>query len=458
MVYGINDTVAAISTPRGIGAIAVVRLSGKESFLIAERIFRGSKSVGSLKHSTAIHGYIYSPKTKDKLDEVILTKFVAPHSFTGEDIIEISCHGGHYVVQEILNLLFKNGARPATPGEFTKRAFINGKMDLVQAESIADIINAQTKESLKLSSSQLEGELSKRLYKIAEDLKKQLVLLEVELDFSEEDLEFADGKTILKNVDNLLIEVDNLLNSFEYGKIIRQGANTVIVGKPNVGKSSILNRLLQEERAIVTELPGTTRDSLEESLDIDGILFKITDTAGLRETEDLIERHGINQTEKKINQADIILYVLDVSKPIENDDVDKLEKLRETTKSIAVLLNKIDLCADVKNDVLSAHENITKISAKTGEGFKSLEKSLTNFVINQKSTETQIVSKVRHRNILVKTKDSLLHAKEALANSLPSEFVAADLKAALDTIGELTGQITTEEILNEIFSDFCIGK
>ena len=458
MVIGINDTIAAISTPKGIGAIAIVRMSGEKSFAIADKIFVGRQSISQLGHSVAIHGFIFSPANHEQLDEVILTKFVAPNSFTGQDLIEISCHGGIYIVNEILNLLLENGARLAEPGEFTKRAFVNGKMDLVQAESVADIINAQTKESLKLSVSQLEGLLSEKLGKIAEKLKKQYILLEVELDFSEEDLEFADRKEILDNVDNLLTEVDKLLSSFKYGRLIRQGVNTVIVGKPNVGKSSIMNRLLQEERAIVTKVPGTTRDSLEESIDIKGILFKVTDTAGLRDTNDIVEKYGIRQTKKKISQADIIVYVLDVTEKITDKDVDKFHKMKRQNDKVIVIYNKVDLLPHHEKDTFFAKEEAINVSAKTGKGFETLERKLLFLAQREKISETQIITKVRHRNILQKAKEFLGCAKKSLENKLPSEFIAADLKSALDTIGELTGQVTTEDILNEIFSQFCIGK
>jgi tRNA modification GTPase len=457
MIFANSDTIAAISTAKGIGAIAVVRLSGIKSFTIADKIFRAKKSVKELGHSMAIHGHIYFPQTNEILDKVILTKFSSPFSFTGDDMIEISCHGGIYIVNEIMNLLLENGARLAAPGEFTKRAFINGKMDLVQAESVADIINAQTKESLKLSSYQLEGILSEKLGYIAEELKKQYMLLEVELDFSEEELEFADRKHILTNVDNLLVEVDKLLSSFKYGRLVRQGVNIVIVGRPNVGKSSIMNRLLDEERAIVTEVPGTTRDSLEESIDIEGILFNITDTAGLRETTDIVEKEGISKTNKKISQADIILYVLDINEALNKKDVDKFCELKKT-KTIVPIFNKTDLCSDLKKVVFGDEKKDVKLSAKTGFGFDFLQEKLLSLVTSEKPVDAQILTNTRHRNILDQTKNFLLHVKKSLKANLPSEFIAADLKSALDTIGELTGQVTTEDILNEIFSEFCVGK
>ncbi|NOY60897.1 MAG: tRNA uridine-5-carboxymethylaminomethyl(34) synthesis GTPase MnmE [Calditrichaeota bacterium] len=464
MIKSLNDTIAAISTARGVGAIAIVRLSGKESVQIADKIFRGKRKLQNLEPARAAFGKIIQRKNDDTvdqveiLDEVIVTKFNAPHSFTGEDIVEINCHGGVYVAQEILNLLLANGARIAEPGEFTKRAFINGKIDLVQAESIADIINAQTRTSLELSVSQLSGELSEKLKSLRNALKKQCMLLEIELDFSEEDLEFAGRDTLLVDLEKLLTEVNSLLDSFQYGRIIREGAHTVLVGRPNVGKSSILNRLLEDDRAIVSDIPGTTRDSLEESLDINGVLFKITDTAGLRETKGQIEKEGVKRTRKLIEDADILVYIFDATLFHKDKSLAEFEELRRkhSDKKILTIMNKIDLVKDVEK---FDSKGSLKISAKTGFGFNALQEQLVHLVIGgHNNLENTMIAKVRHRDILRRARDYLENAKKSLSSNLSSEFVAFDLRAALDAIGELTGQVTSEEILDDIFANFCIGK
>lgn len=464
MIKSLNDTIAAISTARGVGAIAIVRLSGKESVQIADKIFRGKRKLQNDEHAHAAFGKIIHRKNDDAvnkvevLDEVIVTRFNAPHSFTGEDIVEINCHGGAYVAQEILSLLLAHGARIAEPGEFTKRAFINGKIDLVQAEAIADIINAQTRTSLELSVSQLSGKLSEKLKSLRNALKKQCMLLEIELDFSEEDLEFAGRDILLVDLEKLLTEVNSLLDSFQYGRIIREGAHTILAGRPNVGKSSILNRLLEEDRAIVSDIPGTTRDSLEESLDINGVLFKITDTAGLRETKGQIEKEGVKRTRKLIEDADILVYIFDATLFHKDKSLAEFEDLRRkySDKKILTVMNKIDLVKDVEK---YDSKGSLKISAKTGFGFDALRQQLVHLVIGDKSNlENTMIAKVRHRDILRRARDYLENAKKSLSGNLSSEFVAFDLRAALDAIGELTGQVTSEEILDDIFANFCIGK
>lgn len=454
-----QDTIAALSTPVGVGALAVVRLSGEKAFDICDKIFRGKKTVNELEHSYAQFGRVVDPSMADlKIDDVVVTKFKAPQSYTGENIVEISCHGGNYVVQKILAALIAAGARTAQPGEFTRRAFLNGKLDLLQAEAVADVIHSQTEKSLALSSSLLAGELSKKLDKISQELRTQCSLLELELDFADEDVEFADRTLIKENVDNLLISVDSLLNSFDYGKLIREGVNTVIVGKPNSGKSSLLNLFLKEERAIVTEIPGTTRDSLEESVDIGGIFFKIIDTAGLRETNDVVELAGIERTKKLIFNADIILYVVDLTAENFEEDVDNLKSLQKKEGTVVVVLNKIDLANSAKLPSFDRHLPLVRISAKTGEGFQSLENLLIETVDKKEHSVGFVITKTWHKEILLRTKEYLVHAKNSLAQNIPSEFTAADLRAALDCIGELTGKITAEDLLNDIFSKFCIGK
>ena len=466
-IPSIKDTIAAIATPRGVGAIAILRMTGDRSEAILEEFFKGTKSLSAAPPNTIIPGYLFRTREKkETLDRVIVLKFKAPHSYTGEDIYEIHCHGGLCVVQEALSLLVENGARIAEPGEFTRRAFLNGKMDLIQAEAVAEIINAQTRESLKLSFSQHSGILSEELKALKNALIRQCSLLEIELDFSTEDIEFADRREIEKEVDETILEVERLIQSYKYGRILREGVHAVIAGRPNVGKSSILNRLLEEDRAIVTEVPGTTRDSIEESLDIDGILFKITDTAGLRETADKVEKMGVQRTMRLLENADIVLFVIDSSKELNEDDlnlfknIDAIYTAQETQYIIAC--NKSDLAEKIDMTVLQQRfpsNNALKISAKTGDGFDDLKKRMKESIFGEGYDSNGIfVSKLRHKKELEKAKECLENARESLANNLSPEFISLDVRGALNHLGEITGEVTSQDILTEIFSSFCIGK
>ncbi len=461
IMNSLNDTIAAIATAPGKGAIAVLRLSGHKSVQIAQSIFQSKINLHALDAGRAVYGKIVSSESNTELiDTVLVTKFVAPHSYTGQDIVEISCHGGPFVTQEILHLLLQNGARAAEPGEFTKRAFINGKLDLLQAESVADIIDAQTRASRRQSQAQLSGVLSERILLLKEQLKKQLVLLEIELDFSEEEIEFADRDLVGQQMSELEFEIDNLLNSFEYGKILREGVHLVLAGKPNVGKSSVLNRLLQEDRAIVSETPGTTRDVIEESLDIKGMLFKISDTAGLRLARDEIESEGVNRTKRILSNADIILFIIDGSKPIDHEDKEALDMIRSISNDKYILLiNKNDLPkAEIDAKFEHQFDKVCSISAKTGDGFETLETTLVDSATRDDVESLVAINKVRHRDALLKTREFLQHAQDSLKNNLSPEYVSMDIRAALNSLAELAGEVTTDDILNDIFSSFCVGK
>jgi tRNA modification GTPase len=461
-----TDTIVAVSTARGVGAIAIVRMSGSESLKTAARFLQGKRDFSTHQPGKAFHGYFVHPNDNDFriIDEVVALRYLAPESYTGEDMVEIFCHGSPLITREIVHACIEGGARLADPGEFTKRAFLSGKMDLLQAESVADLINAQTLHGLRYSISELTGILSERLIDLRELLKKKCAYLELELDFSDEDVEFLQRDDLLRDIDSALHEIESLIKSFTFGKLVREGAHTVIVGKPNAGKSSILNRLLQQDRAIVSHVPGTTRDHLEESLDIDGYLFRVTDTAGLRQTDDPIENKGVQRTESLMKSADIILLIVDISESLENEDVriirHYMEKSESNRQSFVLVLNKSDLHHEVDVDFLTREISVPiQISAKTGDGFDLLEQKLVTCVSQQIPTEsTAIIGKLRHKTVLQKARDHLLHAKGSTEANLSGEFIALDLRASLDAIGQLTGEVTSEDILNDIFADFCVGK
>lgn len=454
-----NETIAALSTPKGTGAIAIVRLTGNESFTVTEKIFKGTKPIKQMKPRKAYHGKIIDKVTENTIDDVLVLKFKTPNSFTGQDMLEIHCHGGIYVVQSILNLLIKNGVKPAEPGEFSKRAFINGKLDLVQAESIADTIHAKSKASLSLSQRQLEGTLSKELTTIKNVLIKQCSLLELELDFCEEDVEFADYQTIYNNIDKLQIKLKKLIDSFHFGRLVREGVNLVITGKPNVGKSSLLNALIEQERAIVTDVPGTTRDTIEESIDINGYVFKLTDTAGLHHSNDKLENIGIERTLQKIKQADVVMLVIDCTKN-EEPEFANMEKLKKKDALLLTVFNKIDLIDKPKiRDIENKYMESICLSAKQRVGFEKIEKTLIQYVESKRvNQEGEVLTKARHYHAVNKAYNFINNAKKSIKEGYSSEFVSLDLREALNSMSQLTGTVTTDDILNSIFSSFCIGK
>ncbi len=460
MIGYLSDTICALSTAKGKAAIAIIRISGPDCFKIIEKIFVSKKNIMDITHASIVHGHIVYPSTNELLDDVLISKFIAPNSFTGENIIEINCHGGVYVVQEILNLVLEQGARLAEPGEFTKRAFLNGKIDLLQAESVADVIDAQTKLCLKYAQQQLSGILSEQLSVLRQKLIKQMSLLEIELDFSDEDIEFVNREDLVHNIDTLVNEIDKLLRSFTFGKIIREGVHLALVGKPNVGKSSIMNRLLEEERAIVSELPGTTRDVIEESLDIDGLLFKMSDTAGIRISEDVVESKGVERTMKTSAKADQILFIVDGSEEPDDLDYQAFKVIKESGVDNQILLiNKIDINGNKVNPRFVQQFPIScPISAVTGEGFDDFKRILVKSNLEQKLENEIVFTKVRHRDALRRCKEFVTHARGSILSNMSQEFVSMDMRAALDALGEITGEVTTDDVLNEIFSSFCIGK
>lgn len=463
-----EETICAPATSGG-GAIAVIRVSGTQSISICDKIFFPSERKTNLTEQqgyTIVHGEIRSGE--DVIDDVIISVFRAPHSYTGEDSIEISCHASRYIQQRILELLVGNGAVPANPGEFTMRAFLNGKMDLSQAEAVADLIASESEAAHKIAVSQIRGEFSDEIRILRADLLHFASLIELELDFGEEDVEFADRTKLLEIVEKVISVTRRLRASFSLGNVIKNGVPVAIVGNPNTGKSTLLNSLLKEEKAIVTEIPGTTRDSIEDIAVIDGIQYRFIDTAGLRDTSDIIENIGITKTREKISAASVIMLVADVNEGVTalKGILDNLRnQITGKDKKLFILVNKIDTDTSEKRNefktgiTLYERESMLFISAKTGEGLDELRKSISSAIESYKlSSESVIITNTRHYKALSNVTDSLERVKEGLNNNLEEDLIAIDIRHAIHYLGEITGEITTDEILGNIFRNFCIGK
>lgn len=457
-----EDTIVALATPVGEGALAVLRLSGPQAISIVDKHFRGKKPLREQASHTVHHGNIVDAQGV-VIDEVLCTLFKAPRSYTGEDVVEISCHGGLFVTRQILAVFTEAGARLAKPGEFTRRAFLNGKLDLSQAEAVADLIQSRSERAHKSSLDQLSGKLSREIQKLRDDIAESLRLLELELDFVEEDIEFVDKHVVEQHIEKALESITKLLETFKVGKVYREGVRVVLAGEPNVGKSSLLNALLQQDRAIVTHIPGTTRDFLEEPITIDGILFRLIDTAGLRATDDPVEREGVRRTKEIASVADILLIVIDAAQG-ERSLKTALSYFSSGQQSRALIVcNKADLLANREQNEHSIHRELKVIetSALTGAGIDRLKKELVSFALENESVLPEasvIVTNSRHAESLMRAKDALKRANESLKQKASNEFVAVDLRLALDHLGEIIGAVTSDEILNGIFAKFCIGK
>jgi len=462
----LTDTIAAIATPIGEGGIGIVRVSGQEAFKIASRVFKQvKKGISWCKENEShkfYYGYIVEPETGIVIDQVLLGVMRSPHSYTGEDVVEFNCHGGVLPVKKTLELVLIQGARLAEPGEFTKRAFLNGRLDLTQAEAVLDVIRAKTEESLKLAASHLKGELARTINQLMDRLLGLLALIEVNIDFPEENLANFSPAEAVELIQEILAKVNDLIATADHGKIYREGMRIVIVGCPNVGKSSLLNVLLQEKRAIVTDLPGTTRDIIEESVNINGIPVRLVDTAGLRAPENIVEEEGIARTHALIQQADLILFMLASDTGLEVD-LQEIFDLVKDKKGI-ILVNKIDL---VPGDLLVSRlkekikdKPIMKLSVKNKIGLRELKDKITEIVLNGqvKMTVPLWVSNVRHKNALIRARQSLEDSLTGLENNVPEDLLAIDLKNAWEALGEITGTAVSEDIINRIFADFCVGK
>jgi len=452
-----EDTIAAIATPAGIGAISIIRVSGNKALNLLKNNFISNKKIEDVDSHTIIYGKI-KDNSNNIIDDVLISVFKKPKSYTGEDTIEISTHGSPFIQKQILKLLLENGARIAKPGEFTERAFLNGKMDLTQAEAVIDIINSRTEVSLRGARNQFNGELSKKIQYFRDSLKNLLSLLELELDFVEEDLQFVPYNDLILKCQEVINEIDKLLLTYRFGKIVKDGVNVAIIGKPNVGKSSLLNLLAKDSIAIVSDIPGTTRDIIKEEISINGILYKFFDTAGIRETNNLIEAEGIKRTIKAIHNADIILFLSD-------DDNFNLSEIHpeldenDLSKKIIKVRNKADLIKE-KIDNPSNFSEIIYISVIEQFGIDNLLEILNKTTLDSNiyTEETAIITSERHYQALVRSKENLLKAIDSMKNNFSGEYIAIDLRLALDSMSEIIGVITSEDILNNIFSKFCIGK
>ncbi|MEM4409048.1 MAG: tRNA uridine-5-carboxymethylaminomethyl(34) synthesis GTPase MnmE [Candidatus Caldarchaeum sp.] len=458
-----RDTIAAIATPPGQGGVAIIRISGSEAESIARRVFLLRHPVVALQSHHLYLGSIINSQNGQFLDEGLLTIMRAPRSYTGEDVAEIHCHGGGFVARAILALVLQQGARLAHPGEFTKRAFLNGRLDLAQAEAVLDLIQAKSEQGLHLAWEQLSGHLSETSNTLREQLLRLTAYVEAFLDFPEEDIPEKTHNEIEQEILVLIDEVSTLASTFTQGKVYRDGVRTAIVGKPNVGKSSLLNLLIGTERAIVTAVPGTTRDILEETVVVGGIPLVLWDTAGLRQTSDEVERIGVERARLGVQEADLVLAVFDSSRPFDQEDEGVLATIFR--KPCIPIINKTDLPTVFSFPALDESSTVQApvlLSAKTGQGKTELEARIQEVVLGttqqQEQLSSVLVSKVRHRDALIKTKHHLNNVLLGLQSDLPFELIAVDLRAALDHIGEITGHVTSEEILDQIFREFCIGK
>ncbi|MGL5314803.1 MAG: tRNA uridine-5-carboxymethylaminomethyl(34) synthesis GTPase MnmE [Peptostreptococcaceae bacterium] len=457
----IDDTIAAIATAPGEGGIGIIRISGERSLEVAQSIFRSmsGKLIKEYNTRTLIYGTIVD--NENTIDEVLLAYMKGPNSYTAEDVIEINCHGGFISVKKILELILSKDVRLAEAGEFTKRAFLNGRIDLSQAEAIIDVIKAKTDMAHEVAQNQLEGSLSNKIKQLRNNVTEVLAHLEVAIDFSEEDVEEITYQTLSEKAEELRKEIKKLYDTAESGKILRDGLKTVIVGKPNVGKSSLLNSILGENRAIVTDIAGTTRDVIEEFVNIKGIPLKIVDTAGIRETEDIVEKIGVEKSRESFNTADLVIMVLDASRELSNEDIDILEKL-ENKKTI-VLLNKTDLEQKIEEDKLLQYvdtDSIIKISALQHEGIEELHDKIESMVYkgSVKNTSSLVITNSRHKDALLRAYESINDAISAIEQNLPYDFIEVDFKNIWDYLGYINGDTVKEDLLDTIFSNFCIGK
>jgi tRNA modification GTPase len=462
-----DSTICALATA-GHGAISVIRISGPDAIGITDAIFQAAtkgKNLAREAPNTIHFGTIQSGK--EIIDEVLVSLFRAPHSYTGEDSIEISCHGSPYIQQKILELLISKGAKPAKPGEFTQRAFLNGKMDLSQAEAVADLIAAESEGAHRVALQQLRGGFSERLKTLRGQLLHFISMIELELDFSEEDVEFADRRKLIQLVDRIAGLLDELISSFQMGNVLKNGVPVAIVGRPNVGKSTLLNAILKEERALVSDIEGTTRDSIEDTINLGGIRFRFIDTAGIRETADTIENLGIRRTYQKIEQASIVLLLTeaDDEPQMVRQTLEAIRKQLNNGKQLVLVLNKSDRVPEKRQkelqELISLRENerIISISAETGEHIDGLTRMLLDMVnLGNIRHQDVLISNIRHYNALKSASESLSRVSEGLATALPSDLLAQDIREVLHFLGEITGEVTTDEVLGNIFKNFCIGK
>ena len=458
-----NSTIAAISTAMSNSGIGIVRMSGPEAFQIADRVYKGKKEkkLCDQKSHTIHYGYIVDGE--QVIDEVLVMLMRGPHSYTGEDTVEINCHGGVYVVKRILEVLIKNGARPAEPGEYTKRAFLNGRLDLSQAEAVGDLIASQNEYALQSSVSQLKGNIKDKISEMREKILYHTAFIETALDDPEHISIDGYGENLLIIIEKLMQKMNQMIASSENGSLLKEGINTVIVGKPNAGKSSLLNALVGRERAIVTDIAGTTRDVLEEQINLNGITLNIMDTAGIRSTEDVVEKIGVDKALSLVDKADFIIYVVDTSTALDENDEKIIDAIRE--KKAIILLNKSDLIQvtgedEIKEKLSGADHKMIAISAKENFGIDVLEETITEMFFHGTISfnDEVYITNIRHKNALIQAVESLKLVKQSVENGMPEDFYSIDLMNAYEELGTIIGEAVEDDLVNEIFSKFCMGK
>lgn len=468
--FKIDDTIAAISTAYGPAGIGIIRISGPKAAEVADRVFQSKKGNTLEQQETyrVTYGYIKDSEGQ-MLDEALALTMWAPHSFTGENIVELQCHGGTVVLKKVLDLLLAAGARLAEPGEFSKRAFLNGRLDLSQAEAIMDVINAKTETALKAATNNLQGRLAREIKECRQEILEVIAYLEADIDFPEEDIERLNQEEILSRLHQTAEKIKKILQTFRSGRIIREGLKTVLIGKPNVGKSSLLNTILQAKRAIVTDIPGTTRDTIEEYYNLGGIPLVLIDTAGIRQTEDLVEKLGVARTKDVSKKADLILYLLDLTTGITAEDADFLQEL--PPEKVLVLVNKVDLMAREADGKQREQQDqairqqlpgyrVLFISATEKIGINELEEAIQELFFSQglEIKDEAFLANIRHKRALDAALEAVESARQGVLTGTPADFLSIDLQAALTSLGEITGETVDEEIIHQIFAQFCLGK
>lgn len=459
----LDDAIAAVSTPIGNGGIGIVRISGNGSVDIADKIFKAADGmkISERKSHTITFGNVIDPKSGETIDEALLMLMLSPRTYTREDVVEINCHGGMHVTNKVLELALNNGARLAEPGEFTKRAFLNGRIDLSQAEAVMDVIESKTELSRRTAVDQLGGSVKEKVRGLREEILDMTAAIEAAIDYPEHDVEEETYSEMHRRITALKAEINRLLESADMGRIIREGVEAVILGKPNVGKSSLLNLLLMEERAIVTDIPGTTRDTVEEYMNLGGVPVKIIDTAGIRETGDTVEKIGVEKSRKRAENADIIFMMLDASSPLSGEDMEILDFIKD--RQALILVNKTDAGNVIDIGVLSEYtdsRNIIYVSVKENTGMDRLTQRFTELFLNGvvEAKESVLISNTRHKNMLSKAVEALDRAIVTIESGMPEDFISMDLQDALTALGEITGDSVDDEIIDRIFTRFCLGK
>jgi tRNA modification GTPase len=457
----IEDTIAAIATPLGESSIAVIRVSGPDSVSIVGSVFRSGTKLAKAATHTIHYGHIYHPQTGERVEEALVSVMKAPKTYTAEDVVEVNCHGGIVSVKRVLDLLLENGARLAEPGEFTKRAFLNGRIDLSQAEAVMDLIRSKSDRAFSIAMKQVDGALSKKVKSLRHILIETMAHIEVNIDYPEHDVEELTSAFIREKCESALGSIDDMLRTAERGKLLREGIETAIIGKPNVGKSSLLNALAQENRAIVTDIPGTTRDVIEEYVTIGGIPLKLLDTAGIRETSDIVERMGVERSRSALATADLILFVVNGNEPLDKEELDLMQSL--ANKHVIVVINKLDMPQHIQLDVISDYfpaDRIVHLSAKEGEGIERLERAVSALFFSGSLDPGDItyVSNARHIHLLKQAKQSLEEALNAVAMHVPIDMIQIDVRNAWEHLGEIIGDSVGDTLIDQIFSQFCLGK